>query len=136
MAQHCGYLKFIEAEGDNPAYYQGALDLELVSGSCYLVPREKRSPQSPDWTLKVQRNAGMIEFGVAWTKDMKTGGTMLSITIDAPSLQAPIYVAAFPRDQQPGDGVTMYDIQWSRPKYGTPPVNQVKERAEAGGVPF
>jgi uncharacterized protein (DUF736 family) len=53
-----------------------------------------------------------VELGAAWTKHRDNGPDFLSITIDDPSFDAPMNIAAFPVDGQPGE----FDIVFNRPR--------------------
>lgn len=128
MAQNYGY--FIKKEADGKTYYQGVLTLPQITGTVFLVPNDKRSDNAPDLTLKFRSGQGDVEHGAAWVKQMRTGAGMLSITIDAPHMTAPLYVSAFPDDHEEG----RFNVVWSRPRAGSA-ARPVAAGADAG-VPF
>ena len=54
---------------------------------------------------------GRAEIGAAWSKCSEEGRDYLSIKLDDPSFNAPIYANLF--DDEDGDG---YTLLWSRPR--------------------
>lgn len=127
MAQNFGYLNRKEADGKT--YFEGYITLPQMTGKVFLVPREKRSDNAPDFTLKLRTDRGDFEHGATWLKTMRDGRDMLSITIDAPHMPQPVYISGFPDDNEE----TRFNVVWSRPRAGASarPV----EGAEMG-VPF
>lgn len=125
MANHVGSLVRAKDDATGKLFFTGVLTLEAVNGKTFLVPAEKRGERSPDYKVKVRRPDGRYhEYGSAWLGKMKgdDGAQYVSITLSAPSMPAPIYVKAFPKDMQPdgvdGDGVgEVFDVVWnpSRP---------------------
>ena len=53
---------------------------------------------------------GRAEIGAAWSKRSNEGRDYLSVKLDHPSFNAPIYVNLF--DDEDGEGFTLI---WSRP---------------------
>lgn len=86
-------------------------------------------------------NGAWESFGNAWRKKMKVGGHMFSVTLDAPQLPKPIYVAMFPDDEQPKDTPknlpASYSLSWSRPRRQSGPVNAPPADAPANDqIPY
>src|SRR4029077_2044354 len=54
---------------------------------------------------------GRAEIGAAWSKRSEEGRDYLSLKLDDPSFNAPIYANLF--DDEGGDG---YTLLWSRPR--------------------
>jgi uncharacterized protein (DUF736 family) len=54
---------------------------------------------------------GRAEIGAAWSKRSEEGRDYLSLKLDDPSFNAPIYANLF--DDEEGDG---YTLIWSRPR--------------------
>ena len=54
---------------------------------------------------------GRAEIGAAWSKRSEEGRDYLSIKLDDPSFNAPIYANLF--DEEDGEG---YTLLWSRPR--------------------
>lgn len=116
-----GHLERMETEG-RPTVFMGEVLLPQISGEVCLVPHHsKRSAQSPDFAVKVRSRKGTpwVQMGNAWVKSTKEAKPVdfFSITIDGPTLAAPIYVSAFPDDQQPGkstDKPSQFSIRWQR----------------------
>ncbi|WP_063690606.1 DUF736 domain-containing protein, partial [Bradyrhizobium stylosanthis] len=54
---------------------------------------------------------GRAEIGAAWSKRSEEGRDYLSLKLDDPSFNAPIYANLF--DDEAGDG---YTLLWSRPR--------------------
>lgn len=121
MSQNVGYLLRRKVEGRDDVF-GGELHLPQISGPVYLIPHDtRRQENSPHYALKVRCSDGDYRpFGNAWVKAMKAGGKMFSITVDGPTMPAPIYVAAFPDDEQPKEAAKgephCYTIRWGRPK--------------------
>jgi uncharacterized protein (DUF736 family) len=113
MANNCGNLKLTQREG-KPDVFVGEINIAGISGRICLVPRKKMGKTSPDFTVQIQQNGGWFEMGAAWFKDMHAGGRFFSITIDGPQLQQPVYVSAFPDDEDP----IVFRIVWQRPRKG------------------
>ncbi len=89
------------------------LDVELTRN-----PRFKGGADSPDIPKYLvaarTRHGDYVEVGAAWekttTRGERVGEWFLSITVDDPSLDAPLNVTAFQRD---GGNL---EITWSRPR--------------------
>jgi len=122
----CGYLLRKDVEG-KPTVFHGEIDTVSISGEFYLIPHaSKRNEKSPDYAFKIKNRAGdFTHFGNAWAKQFKAGkGEFFSITVDGPGMGSPVYVAAFPDDDQP-EGTDKkkpanYTIKWGRKKAGAP----------------
>ena len=54
---------------------------------------------------------GKVEIGAAWPKRSEEGRDYLSLKLDDPSFNAPIYANLF--DDEDGEG---YTLLWSRPR--------------------
>ena len=127
MAQNFGYL--VQKQADGKTYFEGYVTLPQMTGKVFLVPREKRSDNAPDLTVKLRTDRGDFEHGAAWIKTMRDSRDMLSITIDAPHMAQPVYVSGFPDDHEDD----RFNVVWSRPRAGSAarPVEGVDT-----GVPF
>ncbi|WP_316237295.1 DUF736 domain-containing protein [Bradyrhizobium sp. SZCCHNR1015] len=55
--------------------------------------------------------AGRVEIGAAWARRSEEGRDYLSLKLDDPSFNAPIYAKLF--DDEGGEG---YTLLWSRPR--------------------
>jgi uncharacterized protein (DUF736 family) len=87
--------------------YTGTIQTLLFSTPAALEPVEKKSSKKgPDFKLILPGNR---EIGAAWEKASKDGDKeFLSVTIDDPSLAAPINCALF--EDEDGE----YALIWSR----------------------
>ncbi|OEJ64663.1 DUF736 family protein [Magnetovibrio blakemorei] len=125
MAIECGYVLRRDVEG-KPTVYAGEIDFGNIIGDFYLIPvAEKRDPvKSPDYEMKMKSRSGQYGVvGQCWVKKLKAGGSFFSITVDHPHMtDKPIYLAAFPDDEQPKDTPkgkpANFTLRWSRPKAG------------------
>lgn len=120
-----GHLERLDVKG-RPTVYTGEVLLATLAGDIYLIPHPaKRSDQSPDFAIKFRARADQpfVAMGNAWIKKTTKGKPVefFSLTFDGPTLPAPIYVAAFPDDQQPGkpeDKPSQFTIRWQRQRGG------------------
>jgi uncharacterized protein (DUF736 family) len=91
-----------------------------VNGQLRLLPHPNfdpgaGDPRQPQFVVEYQprRDGDFYEVGAAWIKKLRqSDGEFLSITIDAPTFDKPLNLAAFPPDEkgQP------WRLQWSRPR--------------------
>ncbi|MCP1835153.1 uncharacterized protein (DUF736 family) [Bradyrhizobium sp. USDA 4532] len=82
--------------------------LSLQARSIRIVPETNRSGENaPSHRVYV----GRVEIGAAWSKRSEEGRDYLSLKLDDPSFNAPIYANLF--DDEGGEG---YTLLWSRPR--------------------
>lgn len=124
MAIECGYALRRDVEG-KPTVYNGEIDFGNIIGEFYLIPHVNvRTENSPQYEFKMRNRSGAFgSVGNAWVKKLKTGGSFFSITIDHPHItDKPVYIAAFPDDEQPKDtpknAPANFTLRWSRPRAG------------------
>ncbi|BBB98515.1 uncharacterized protein (DUF736 family) [Bradyrhizobium japonicum] len=96
-----GYFKKVGRE------LQGEIvTLSLQTRGVRIVPETNRSnDNAPSHRIFV----GRAEIGAAWSKRSEEGRDYLSLKLDDPSFNAPIYANLF--DDEEGDGFTLI---WSR----------------------
>lgn len=75
---------------------------------------ERRGDQAPNFTVSaITGNGELIEVGAAWVKVAERGDNQgrkfLTLTIDDPSLSAPLNLTAFPSERE-GE----YELVWRR----------------------
>ncbi|MEN3290333.1 MAG: hypothetical protein V7634_4633 [Bradyrhizobium sp.] len=89
--------------------FQGEIiTLSLKAAAVRIVPETNRSSdQAPSHRVY----AGRAEIGAAWSKRSEEGRNYLSLKLDDPSFNAPIYANLF--DDEGGEG---YTLLWSRPR--------------------
>ena len=87
--------------------YQGEIvTLSVQARGVRIVPEANRSSDAaPSHRVFV----GRAEIGAAWSKRSSEGREYLSLKLDDPSFNAPIYANLF--DDEDGDG---YTLIWSR----------------------
>ena len=87
--------------------YQGEIvTLSVQTRGVRIVPETNRaSDNAPSHRVYV----GRAEIGAAWSKRSTEGRDYLSVKLDDPSFNAPIYANLF--DDEDGDG---YTLIWSR----------------------
>ena len=87
--------------------FQGEIvTLSLKTKGVRIVPETNRSnDNAPSHRVYV----GRAEIGAAWSKRSNEGRDYLSVKLDDPSFNAPIYANLF--DDEEGDG---YTLIWSR----------------------
>jgi uncharacterized protein (DUF736 family) len=88
--------------------FQGEIvTLSVQTKGVRIVPETNRSnDNAPSHRVYV----GRAEIGAAWSKRSEEGRDYLSLKLDDPSFNAPIYANLF--DDEEGDGFTLI---WSRP---------------------
>ncbi|MCP3380059.1 MULTISPECIES: DUF736 domain-containing protein [unclassified Bradyrhizobium] len=89
--------------------FQGEIvTLSLQARGVRIVAEANRSNENaPSHRVYV----GRAEIGAAWSKRSEEGRDYLSIKLDDPSFNAPIYASLF--DDEDGEG---YTLLWSRPR--------------------
>ena len=82
--------------------------LSVQAKNVRIVPETSRSGEnSPSHRVY----CGRVEIGAAWSKRSEEGRDYLSLKLDDPSFNAPIYANLF--DDEGGEGFTLL---WSRPR--------------------
>jgi hypothetical protein len=59
-------------------YYDGTIQLAAfphLSGRVNIVPRQKPTPKSPDWTVKRHAHGQWFEIGTAFNGELEAGGS-------------------------------------------------------------
>jgi uncharacterized protein (DUF736 family) len=89
--------------------FQGEIiTLSLQAKGVRIVAEVNRSnDNAPSHRIYV----GRAEIGAAWSKRSEEGRDYLSLKLDDPSFNAPIYANLF--DDESGEG---YNLLWSRPR--------------------
>ena len=89
--------------------FQGEIvTLSVQTKGVRIVPESNRSnDNAPSHRVYVRR----AEIGAAWSKRSEEGRDYLSLKLDDPSFNAPIYANLL--DEEGGDG---YTLLWSRPR--------------------
>jgi uncharacterized protein (DUF736 family) len=89
--------------------FQGEIvTLSLQAKGVRIVPETNRANDNAP-SHRVYR--GRVELGAAWSKCSTEGRDYLSIKLDDPSFNAPIFANLF--EDETGDG---YSLIWSRPR--------------------
>ena len=88
--------------------YTGAINtLSLNVKSVAFRPNDKTNPEAPDYRIF----AGKVELGAAWKKTSAEQRNYLSVKLDDPSFNAPIFANLF--EDEDGEN---YSLIWSRPR--------------------
>ena len=85
--------------------FSGTVKTLSISAKLTIRPADKASDKAPDYRIY----ANAWEVGAAWKKTSGEGRDYLSVKLDDPSFNAPIYANLF--DDEDGDG---YTLIWSR----------------------
>jgi uncharacterized protein (DUF736 family) len=90
-------------------YHGEIITLSLQARGVRMVAEQNRSSSenAPSYRVFV----GRAEIGAAWSKRSEEGRDYLSLKLDDPSFNAPIYANLF--DDEDGEG---YTLLWSRPR--------------------
>ncbi len=122
-----GHLEAVIRD-DKITGYVGEINLVGVAGGeVCLKPRHgtPQSEHSPSHDV-LYRPAGSDRwgaFGVAWTKEMKSGEPYWSIQLQSPVLQSVVNIAAFPDDDDKGKAdagaPTQVSLVYSPPRAGS-----------------
>lgn len=90
-------------------YHGEIVTLSLQARGVRIVADQNRSSRenAPSYRVFV----GRAEIGAAWSKRSEEGRDYLSLKLDDPSFNAPIYANLF--DDEGGEGCTLL---WSRPR--------------------
>lgn len=92
--------------------FSGAIRTLHQTIKCRIVPvADKRNDESPDYRV-VAGNG--YELGAAWAKVSRNDRGYLSVSIDDPSLPAPIYARLLESSDKPGE----HELLWSRARRG------------------
>lgn len=93
--------------------YEGNMQLLCATGvNVSFSPNEKSSAKGPDYRVTFERHRDcQVEIGAAWKRISEKGQEFLSVSIDDPTLPAPVSAALFPSD----DGKAS-SLVWNRPK--------------------
>jgi uncharacterized protein (DUF736 family) len=74
------------------------------------APAEKQSRNSPDFRVMTMVDNEEIELGAGWKKTSQKKEAFVSVTIDDPTLSAPIHCALLPEP----DSRRSYVLMWKR----------------------
>ena len=85
--------------------FTGTVKTLALNVKAKIARAEKENDKAPDYRIF----AGATEFGAAWKKTSNAGRDYISVKLDDPSFNAPIYANLF--DDEDGDG---YSLIWSR----------------------
>ncbi|WP_316176309.1 DUF736 domain-containing protein [Bradyrhizobium sp. SZCCHNRI1073] len=89
--------------------FQGEIiTLSLKAKGVRIVPEANRSSENAP-SHRVY--AGRVEIGAAWARHSEEGRDYLSLKLDDPSFNAPIYANLFE-----DEGGESYTLLWSRPR--------------------
>lgn len=101
-----GFVNFNSLQ-NGERYGEGRITtLKLDFTVRFVAVPNRQSMDSPAFDIQTPQG---VNLGAAWEKSDKNGGKYLSLTLDDPSFEAPLNLAAFKRD---GD---KFDLIWNRP---------------------
>ncbi len=114
MSMKVGTLTSVVRDG-RVIGYRGQIATPGFAEGVRFVPNEHRgrSSNAPAFKIEMKFNGRPFETGAAWIKKSPKvkGGEFLTITLMNTALPKPIYLRAFPADEQP-DGVDDL-IEWN-----------------------
>lgn len=92
--------------------FAGALTtLTVTRNDIRIKPADPKNDKEPDYRIVSETVSGPVEFGAAWKRTSERGQAFLSVSLDDPSLNAPINCALF-RDE----GSDTATLVWNRAK--------------------
>ena len=86
--------------------FSGTVKTLSISAKLTIRPADKASDKAPDYRIYASNT---VELGAAWKKTSGEGRDYLSVKLDDPSFNAPIYASLF--DDEDGETSTLI---WSR----------------------
>ena len=89
-----------------------------------ITPVRKNGENGPDYRLISETAHGHVELGAAWKRTSEQGRDFISVSLDAPLLDAPLNAALFI-----GDNSTKASMVWNRLK--AKPETKAKPKAPA-----
>lgn len=87
------------------------LTLSFQFTSVDITPTDKKSDKEPDYRVTARTSTGQAELGAAWKRTSDKGLEFISVSLDAPLLNAPLNAALFLGED--GQGASLV---WNRPK--------------------
>lgn len=135
MSIEVGFLELLKRDG-KPNVLLGEINMAGLAGEIAMGPvKVRRDPvNSPHMEIQMKGPRGWYEAGKAWKKDFtEGGGYFYSLTFDGPQMEKPIYVAAFPDEDQPKDTPKGEAAQWTL-KWGRPRGNRRSVMPDDGGA--
>jgi uncharacterized protein (DUF736 family) len=87
--------------------FTGTLRTLTLNVKVKIVPIPKESENAPDYRIVTDANS---EVGAAWKKISRANRPYLSVTLDDPSLPAPLYARLLEGEEG------AHDLMWSRSK--------------------
>jgi uncharacterized protein (DUF736 family) len=91
-----------------------------------IVPTDKSSEKGPDYRLTSATTHGHVELGAAWKRTSEQGREFISVSLDAPLLNAPLNAALFVEENG-----TKASMVWNRLKPKTEADPKPKAKAAA-----
>ena len=83
--------------------FTGTISTLTVTAKASITPIEKTGDQAPDFRVF----AGKAEIGAVWSMTSKAGNAYISVKLDDPSFQAPIFCRLVEADKG-------YALVWTR----------------------
>jgi len=90
-----------------------------------ITPAEKTSDKGPDYRLVSATAHGHVELGAAWKRTSDQGREFISVSLDAPLLDAPLNAAMFLSESG-----TTASMVWNRLKAKAEPKAKAKTPAK------
>jgi uncharacterized protein (DUF736 family) len=107
---HVGHIN--EKDNFGKTEYHGRVESLKFDSSFFMVEnKEAVNPNAPTHLIKCTTSAcSDVKIGAAWLRESKGGVEFFSISIDDPSFEHPLNVAAFRSKDDP----KKWDITWRR----------------------
>lgn len=120
MSYKFGELQLRPETDTTPEHFIGDIICKVYQGRVVIGPNPnyQGDRNSPKYLVREKVGQHWFETGFAWEKESSKvdGGRFLSISLDSPEMQVPLYLSAFPKEETDAQ---IFDVIWSRPKQRT-----------------
>lgn len=124
MSKQVGEMSLSVTAESRTEYFLGAINSRVFSADIMIRPNPRKGQQkegAPDWVVFAKERGQRFECGAAWTRTPRIvgkvpGGRYLTLKIMDETMVKPLWLTAFPAQQQPTDDVTEFHIIWQPPQ--------------------
>jgi uncharacterized protein (DUF736 family) len=88
--------------------FTGAIETLTLKAKLIFLPEDATGENAPNFRIY----AGRCDVGAAWRKVSAKGLEYLSVKLDSPSFERPLYASLYADDKVAGNG---FQLVWNRP---------------------